>query len=378
MKKKLMLKRKIILLITFCVSSYSAELTKGQITNKIGRSLRGFKSQDLRKTLIDFVSCCKPNRSVFLSGNEQAFQFIKGQIEERDPFAEKNLSIHTFAPDIEKAKFLYQQDFKEVIEGKFEQNSKEYKKWNRFTQSMLTSLDSFKNKRFKNIIWEKKGKSKETLILFAHYDSIVHDQKTNLIMRDGKSQGANDNGTGVSFLLEMISLLSSYKTEKSLMVVFTNFQELGFLGTEALIKDIIKPRIKNSEMILFGAINILMIGRDTKFQDKTKKLFNYKIYGKNGSDKVADLAKLMDETSKDFRKGIKFEYLDNDFKYSDHIPFWENGMPAIVISHDWENDSAEAITHTQSDSVETLNMNSFHKVSSRIFAGIARILKPTE
>lgn len=340
------------------------------------KAIRSLKIDELKNDLINFVTSFKNNRSIFdEKGNTAAVNWISDKLVKST--SKGIVKRHVFAPEISYAKALYESDFKREIVGKYKPNSPEYKKWSLFNSNLSLKLDKIKSKTFENIIYERiNDPNAKTILIYAHLDNLVFEKKTLTVNESGRNQGANDNGSGVISAIKLIEYLEKLDFKGNLIVLFSNFQEIGFLGMKAFIKEKI-PEYKSKGIIISNSINLLMIGRDNKFQDKTKKTGNFKIYIQKPDSVYEEEIKNFFKAAKDFKRGIQLSVLANNFKFSDNVPLWEAGIPSFVISHDWENDTNEKEIHTSNDILETLNLSSLNRLTQYITAAIYFYLSPT-
>jgi len=324
------------------------------------------------RNLRDFVSCCRPSRFPGTDGHKKSAEWILSKIKEIDTSGESVLMIEEFTPDLDYAMDFYKKDFQEKIASKYAKTSSEYKKWNGFTETVIQTLRSFKGLKGKNIVWEKKGllAPDEVIMLGAHYDTIVYNEKTFKVAPRADMPGADDNGTGVAALLSMIEIFSELNLAKTVRIVFFDFQELGFLGSRAYVSKHEKDLRKN----LTAYLNVEMIGNDTKLFDKSKKLRNYKAYIRTTNDighaKDKKIAELISKAGRRGGSSISWEIMANSYDNSDHSNFWRKGLTAVAFSQDLENDYNSKKHHTSDDFPETLNQTSYHFAFRSIAAGV--------
>ncbi len=92
---------------------------------------------------------------------------------------------------------------------------KEFESYGYLPQEQIYEVD---NKKYRNIIATKEGKSKRLIIVCAHYDSALG------------SPGADDNASGVAGILELARLLFHFETKKTLkFIAFTNEEPPWFM-----------------------------------------------------------------------------------------------------------------------------------------------------
>lgn len=310
----------------------------------------------IEKNLRDFLANGRPSRFVGTPGHKKAMAFIEDKLK----FAKSNgatFTMQEFTPDIAGAGKFYADDFKNEVVAKISPTDPNYNHWKGFTLSMMKTLDSVKGQKGHNLIWEKKGVSKpeEVIILGANYDTLLNDPKTMIVDSKGAMPGADNNGTGVAALLSMIEILDKLDLPKTVRIVFFDFEELGFLGSKAYVE-------KMGDNKISGFINLVMLGHDSKRDDKEKKLSNMKLYlrdpGQKGSEEDLKLANLISNNGKRLYGAVEFKPEANGMNSSSHISFWQAGIPAICLSQNWESDFNPRF-HTPNDFSETLNMNTY-------------------
>jgi Zn-dependent M28 family amino/carboxypeptidase len=363
MMMEMKLKGTLILLI-FSTALHAKNISPYKIKSEI----RKVSLKDLRASLRSFVHCCSPNRVAGSKGGKEARKYIEKRIQQLDPWNKGNLSKYLFTPDLEYAKRIYQNDFDKKIKAKFPSHSAQYKKWARFTISSQKAVQSFAGIKGENIIWEMKG-SKEPqkiLILGAHYDTLAHNKEKMSVIMDGPMPGADDNGTGVNFLLNFIPSLIEFGSHYTVRVVFFDFQEIGNLGSRDYVLKLTKELEEDKSKEIIGFINFEMLGFDGKTLDKEKKWGNYRVYGRSVRDPGGKADKKLFneifEKGRDFSSRMKFEFMATGDESSDQVSFWEANIPAILMSENRETDFNLKGHHSENDVVETLNMRTYHHV----------------
>lgn len=321
------------------------------VTEKISKD-------ELEKNLRDFVSSTRPSRFVGTPGHQKAIDFIEKKLKElKSPGA--SFERVEFTPDVAKAGEFYAEDFKKEVVAKIPKTDPNYDHWKGFTLSMMKTLDSVKEVKGTNLVWEKKGTTKpeEVIVIGANYDTLLNDPKTMVVDTKGAMPGADNNGTGVAALLSMAQILNKLDLPKTVRLVFFDFEELGFLGSKDYVAS-----LKSKNEKLAGYINLVMLGHDSKRDDKEKKNNNMKVYLRNPNDKGADedlkLVTMLTNAGKKLYSTIDFKPEANSMNSSSHISFWEAGYPAVCFSQNWESDFNPRF-HTPNDFVETLNINTY-------------------
>lgn len=327
-----------------------------------------FKSKDLKKELNDAIRCCTPSRFVGSKGHAKVIPYLIKRLRSLPPSKNTSLIIDEFKPEIQYAFDLYENDFKrELLDKNIPTSSAQYIKWDKFTKNMISLVRERKDNIGKNLIWEKKGSTNpdEVIIIGAHYDTVVSHKNTALVDTKAEMPGADDNASGVAILIGLAELINKINISKTIRLVFFDFEELGFLGSRSFVqkyKNQMLGKTKSKEKVI-GYVNLEMLGHDSKSKDVKKTYGNMKAYirKKNAEGYASDLDFTRELTSKGKRMtgGVKFEIVGNGFNSSDHIHFWEAGIPAVTFTQDWENDFNPRY-HTSNDFAETLNLKTFH------------------
>ncbi|RWS20262.1 hypothetical protein B4U80_07411, partial [Leptotrombidium deliense] len=218
-----------------------------------------------------------------------------------------------------------------------------------------------------NLIGIKHGKHRGTssdklIIVAAHYDTVK------------ESPGVEDNGSGVSAMLELLRVFSSRVNYSSNTVMFVAFdlEEEGCIGSFAFVKDFLLKEIENIKF--FGAVVLDMImifnnePQSQLFPDDIEKnnLPTIKIIERDGFkgnflsvikrpklddflweklkkswSQIADKKYKLYSFDAPFSSNVKDEVIakNENFIRSDHATFWlyerilkSRSMPAIFVS----------------------------------------------
>jgi hypothetical protein len=334
------------------------------VTEKISRSA-------LESNLRDFIASGRPSRFVGSEGHEKARAFLEEKIKANTSKGSSFEKIE-FVPNIARAGEFYAEDFKKEVVAKISPSDPNYDHWKGFTLSMMKTLDSVKGKKGYNLIWEKKGvvSPDEVIILGANYDTLLNDPKTMKVNSTGSMPGADNNGTGVAALLSMIEIFNKLDLPKTVRIIFFDFEELGFSGSRDYVE---KLKTNMGSQKIFGYVNLVMLGNDSKREDKDKKLNNMKLYlrapGTAGAEDDLKLTTSITTNGKRLYNSIDFEPVANGMNSSSHISFWEAQIPAICMTQNWESDFNPRF-HTPNDFIETLNMNTYNNAFKYITAAV--------
>jgi hypothetical protein len=231
-----------------------------------------------------------------------------------------------------------------------------------------------------NIIAEKLGTHQNQLVIVgAHYDTV-----------DG-SPGADDNGTGISALLELARILGKHGYSKTLLLVAFDMEETGYAGSEAFVKKL-PPNANVEGTIIFEMLGYLsekensqkipsglsllcrqQIGKVKKNQFKG----NFMTVIHNGKSKK--LASLVAGANRSLGEAIPLVFIRDPLDLpivgavlkrlfpalknllrSDHIPFWKRRFCAVQVTDtaNFRNPNY----HRPTDTVETVNFSAVQRV----------------
>lgn len=180
-------------------------------------------------------------------------------------------------------------------------------------------LVNSKNVTSKNIIASKKGINNSQIIIGAHYDST-------------SSNGADDNASGVSALLEIAQKLNNLTLPYNIKFIAFDAEELGLFGSRYYVKNMTNDEKINT--LLYINIDSILTGDDLY------------IYGNNGNkgwfrDEVIEISKDENISIKTSHELISNEIsiLEGEcYDYSDHVYFKHEGIPfAYFESTSWDD-----------------------------------------
>ena len=197
----------------------------------------------------------------------------------------------------------------------------------------------------------------EIIVVTAHYDHLG--KRGNDIYN-----GADDNGSGTSTVLEVASAFAEAKRKgigprRSVLCMLVTGEEKGLLGSQFYAENPIFP-IENT----VANVNVDMVGRvDEKYA--TNPNYVYVI----GSDRLSTELHDINENA-----NAKYTNLVLDYKYnedddpnryyyrSDHYNFAEKGIPAIFYFNGTHNDY-----HRTTDTIEKINFDKMAIIAKLVF-----------
>lgn len=215
--------------------------------------------------------------------------------------------------------------------------------YNKILDSLRSGLEisvhvpfTTEEKTISNIVGVIEGSNDKLppLVLTAHYDHLGKDGLENTY------NGALDNASGTSFMLELQRSLSTYaKPNRDIIFVALNAEEFGLLGSKEFVKKN-KDKLQGAEVINFD-----MIGSD-----------NYPItfmLGEKVKNEDSKLLNSVEKLSKKHSTPYEVEYKDA----SDHASFSNIGLDALSFCH-----SDMTKIHTPNDKVEFISTDAIDSV----------------
>ena len=213
-----------------------------------------------------------------------------------------------------------------------------------------------------NLFAEKIGRSfpDQILEISAHFDTVGN-------------LGADDNGSGVVGVLELARVFSCLETERTIRFCFFACEEVGLLGSRYHVKEILAD--SNREVI--GLINFEMIGYSTTQPNSQNTPIRIPW--------IADLPRTGDfilvagnfssgwlgnrieqhidcyEPNLNYYSANRISGFFSDAARSDHSPYWENGIDAIMLT-----DTANFRNphyHKKTDSLETIDFEFMSRIA---------------
>lgn len=201
-----------------------------------------------------------------------------------------------------------------------------------------------------NIIGYVRGRTKQVIVISAHYDHLgISNSKIN--------NGADDNASGVASMLAIAEYFKHHKPKNTLLFIAFDAEEAGLQGAYAFVKNPIlsKNRIKLN-------INMDMVSHNDKSELYTA-----------GTYKTPILKKIIEGADKD--TGIKIIFghdlpgtgKEDWTMQSDQGPFAQENIPFLYFGVEDHKDY-----HKPSDTFANINQDFFHGASTAILKSIIK------
>ncbi len=185
---------------------------------------------------------------------------------------------------------------------------------------------------------------KDYILLGAHLDHLGEHATT----EDHIFNGADDNASGVTSVLQIARQLKKESFDKNIIVALFTGEEKGLIGSTHLAK-----RLKEESYELSYMLNFEMIG--TRFFKEANTVF---LTGNKLSNCASEMNKVL---GRDFVKPFKMEEELQLYYRSDNVPFYEAyNVPCHTISsYDFET---HAHYHEVNDEIEVLDVNNMQDI----------------
>lgn len=186
--------------------------------------------------------------------------------------------------------------------------------------------------------------SNDYVVISAHYDHLG-------IIRDTIYNGADDNGTGSSSLLELIRIYHDLtpEREKNILFLFFSGEEKGLLGSAYYAEH---PVLPLSATVC--DLNIDMVGRADSAHAADSN-YVYVI----GSDRISKKLDSLLQVANGLHHPMELDYTYNDendpqrlYERSDHYNFAKNGVPVAFFFSGLHPDY-----HRSTDDIEKINFD---------------------
>lgn len=221
-----------------------------------------------------------------------------------------------------------------------------------------------------DLLGEGRDGERELVVVGAHYDSVPD------------SPGADDNGSALAALLELGRCLAPLRRRHDLRLVAFDLEEVGFRGSRHHAAECAWARqpirlMMSLEMLGYcnhepgsqqypGNLGTVLPNRG----DFIGLLCNLR--GIRSTFTLARGLRSADARTYALPTGIRGEWIPASCR-SDHVPFWELGYPAVLIT-----DTAGLRNphyHDPSDLPDTLDYAFLETVSRGLMRGVARLIR---
>ncbi|WP_035989706.1 M28 family peptidase [Leptolyngbya sp. KIOST-1] len=228
----------------------------------------------------------------------------------------------------------------------------------------------FEGQSFTNWILDLPGEEprRPVILVGAHYDSVPG------------SPGADDNATGVAVLLELARALAQQPGRSPLRLVAFDLEELGFVGSRHYAN-----ALHQQGEPLGLMLSLEMLGYCSHQPNSQTYPAGLERFYPNRGNYIAQIGPwqsipTMVRLWRGFRAaGLPSQWLPvvnggravPDTRRSDHVPFWDLGYPAILITD--TADLRNPHYHRPSDTLESLDLGFLTQVCQGLIYSLRRL-----
>lgn len=195
----------------------------------------------------------------------------------------------------------------------------------------------------------------EYILIGAHYDHLgMIDNSEDMVYN-----GANDNASGVTAVLQIAAALAKYQPKRSVIIALFSAEEKGILGSAHLVE-----KLQSEGKTPRCMINIEMVGKT--LPDQPGKVYMTGFKKSNLAERLNNLA------GDDFIQFLETETRFGLFYRSDNYPFFKKAnIPAHTFStFDFTN--YKYYHHTE-DEVEQLDLENMNDVIRKLTFAVIRL-----
>ena len=242
----------------------------------------------------------------------------------------------------------------------------------KFGLEVKEDLFQWEGKVYKNIIGEKRGGSspEKVYILGAHYDTLPG------------TPGADDNASAIAVLLEVARIIQSISLNSTVKLIAFSLEEYSYVGSNHYAE-----MAKKREEKILGMISLEMVGF-TSLKQNYPHTLNSKYYpplgdfiGIIGNERSKAIMEKVRSSFKTHIPQLPTEFLIvpgngegmEEARLSDHAPFWDQGLPALMITD--TGFLRNPNYHLPSDTMETLDFEFMRKVAIGISHSIVELTR---
>ena len=352
MKKTIILKLLLLLLLTGCSFFYRgsnsddidypvySEFLQPTRTFSLEASQHGYLGVKLLEHINDFL----PNRLAFSNRELETADWIVSTLIDFG-FDEKQIEVQTF--------YLHEET------SSWWGSASHMIEW----YAMQGYYDNLERLDFsQNIILTIPGKSKQTIIIGAHYDGVAN-------------PGISDNASGVAMLLENAYRMRDADNYYTLKYIFFGAEEVGLIGSFYYVDNMHKEEIEN--LVLMINIDVIMDGPELVFaigfiesmpEFPMTILFDMPEISQNKkSTNIIELAYYLNEN-----KNINLISKPPGISVpTDHLPFIQFGIPVMTFFSTHPVEYPEVfigdVLHSEKDCLDFIMENFPGRVERALF-----------
>jgi len=238
-----------------------------------------------------------------------------------------------------------------------------------YTKAVVLQEYSVQGQVYKNIVASFGPDNASRIVIGAHYDVC------------GRQQGADDNASGVTGLLELARMLSGKILKHRIDLVAFSLEEPPYFRTESMGSYVHAKSLADEDVSVYGMISLEMIGyfSDEPGSQSYPEGVPPGLFGSKG-DYIAlvtrtnggDFQKKFCEAFKAAETIRSNQYMGPTsmpgIDFSDHLNYWKFDFDALMITDTsfYRNKNY----HSVKDTIETLDLKRMAKVIDGVYQGL--------
>ena len=204
-----------------------------------------------------------------------------------------------------------------------------------------------------NVMATLKGtdpKDNRIFIISGHLDNM----RTNVMDSTGDAPGADDDGSGTSAVLECARIMSKHSFPATIIFVAVSGEEQGLFGStymaekakkenwniEAVLNNDIMGSNNSNETGIINNTKVRVFSEGIPHYDTEEQLKRIMALGLENDSKSRELARYVKEIGEryvDHLDVVLIYRTDRFLRGGDHLPYLQNGFPAVRITEMNEN-----------------------------------------
>ena len=236
----------------------------------------------------------------------------------------------------------------QILEENIDKN---FKSFNISKELSVNTEIIFNKKKTQNVLGFIKGNDSllkdEYIVIGAHYDHLGYGGYKSGSRRPHLNQihnGADDNASGVSILIELVKSIKKIKNKRSILFIAFGAEEMGLIGSKYFV---------NSKLIEHDKIQIMIN------MDMVGKLKEEKVLSVSGTKTGIDLEKFLIESFNNSK--LSFVFDEKGYGPSDHSSFYVNDIPVLSFFTGGHSDY-----HTPLDDYQKLNYSGMYLIKELV------------
>jgi Zn-dependent M28 family amino/carboxypeptidase len=241
-------------------------------------------------------------------------------------------------------------------------------------------LHTYESLEGTNLVAIAEGDTEEAVVIVAHHDTVRG------------APGADDNGAGVAVLLELAERFAGRRFRRTVLLAAPDFEEIGLIGSRNLVRWL-RGRYRVTGAVVFDPIGYMSHapgsqtvppGLDRLYPRQLERLRSrgspgdtvVAVYRRRSVGLVREWARCLAATIGSDRVLLVRDPTDigvigpllvalpaaRNFSRSDHVRFWQAGLPAIQVTNtaNFRNPNY----HRPTDTPDTLDYGTLARIAA--------------